>query len=371
VSFVTVFQRARNEEQREARRQTILGAAAAMLAEMPVAEVTLNELSRRAGLAKSNVLRYFESREAVLLELLDSAWRDWLVQLDRDLQAAIDAAAPTAGRSGQLAAVLAASLASRPMLCDLISAQAAVLERNVSPQVAAQYKRASIAAITALGILVLGCVPELGEQDAVRLAGVTVMMTGALWPHTQPSAAMLAAYGRVCREHRGRAGPGRHAPGLQGHPRRGAPGDDRWPAGAFVLLALPGGHPGAGSLHALGQPVDAERGPVGIWQPVNGQAASDVIDRGADPGDLRVVSAAVGHEELIKPWADEVGKGNLMLQAQGEGDGVHVHQASAAAAVLAPVDEHLAETSVVTLVGSDPEPLGVDGDRGGVSAATS
>src|SRR2546428_13885140 len=73
-----MFQRARSEEQREARRQAILGAAAAMLAEMPVAEVTLNELSRRAGLAKSNVLRYFESREAVLLELLDSAWQGWL-----------------------------------------------------------------------------------------------------------------------------------------------------------------------------------------------------------------------------------------------------------------------------------------------------
>ena len=194
MGFVTVFQRARSEEQREARRQTILEAATAMLAEMPVAEVTLNELSRRAGLAKSNVLRYFESREAVLLELLDAAWQDWLVQLDRDLQAAVDAAAPAAERSGQLAAALAASLASRPMLCDLISAQAAVLERNVSPQVAAQYKRASIAGITSLGILILGCVRELGEQDAIRLAGVTVMMTGALWPHTQPSAAMLAAY---------------------------------------------------------------------------------------------------------------------------------------------------------------------------------
>ena len=88
--LVAVFQRARSEEQREARRQAILGAAAAMLAEMPVAEVTLNELSRRAGLAKSNVLRYFESREAVLLELLDSAWQDWLVQLDRDLADAVD-----------------------------------------------------------------------------------------------------------------------------------------------------------------------------------------------------------------------------------------------------------------------------------------
>jgi AcrR family transcriptional regulator len=191
---MVMFQRARSEEQREARRQAILGTAAAMLAEMPVAQVTLNELSRRAGLAKSNVLRYFESREAVLLELLDSAWQDWLVRLEADLADAVEVAAPLAERADQLAAAVAASLAARPMLCDLISAQAAVLERNVSPQVAAQYKRASIAGITALGALMLRYVPELGESDAVRLAGAVTMMTGALWPHTQPSAAMLAAY---------------------------------------------------------------------------------------------------------------------------------------------------------------------------------
>jgi len=198
---MTVFQRARSEEQREARRQAILRTAAAMLAEMPVAEVTLNELSRRSGLAKSNVLRYFESREAVLLDLLDSAWQDWLAELDRDLggpgaktgQAAEDPG-PSAERADQAALALAASLAARPMLCDLLSAQAAVLERNVSPRVAAQYKRASIAAITALGGLILRRVPELGDHDAFRLAGAAIMMTGALWPHTQPSAAMLAAY---------------------------------------------------------------------------------------------------------------------------------------------------------------------------------
>ena len=172
----------------------ILAAAAAMLTEMPVAEVTLNELSRRAGLAKSNVLRYFESREAVLLELLDSAWRDWLVQLDRDLADAVDPAVALTMRADQLAATVASSLASQPMLCDLISAQAAVLEHNVSPDVAAQYKRASMAAIAALGAAMLRCVPELGEADAFRLAGAAVMMTAALWPHTQPSAAMLAAY---------------------------------------------------------------------------------------------------------------------------------------------------------------------------------
>jgi AcrR family transcriptional regulator len=191
---VTTFQRARSEQQREVRRRAILDAATAMLAEMPAAEITLNELSRRVGLAKSNVLRYFESREAVLLELLDSMWQDWLADLETELSAAVDADASLAARGDQLAAALAGSLASRPALCDLIGAQAAVLERNVSPRVAAEYKRATLADVTALGHLALGCVAELGEHDSVRLAGAAMMVTGALWPHAQPSAAMLAAY---------------------------------------------------------------------------------------------------------------------------------------------------------------------------------
>ena len=203
---MATFQRARSEEQREVRRRAILDAAAAMLAEMPVAQVSLNELSRRVGLAKSNVLRYFESREAVLLELLDSAWQEWLAGLAEALGAAAGAGAAgdadSAGGAGgspddrgdQLAAELATSLASRPVLCDLISAQAAVLERNVSPQVAAQYKRAAVANVTALSRLVLACVGELGEHGAGRFAAATVLVAGAVWPYAQPSAAMLAAY---------------------------------------------------------------------------------------------------------------------------------------------------------------------------------
>ena len=74
----------------------ILDTAAAMLAEMPVAQVSLNELSRRVGLAKSNVLRYFESREAVLLDLLGSEWQEWLAALAGELDDAVDPSAPVA-----------------------------------------------------------------------------------------------------------------------------------------------------------------------------------------------------------------------------------------------------------------------------------
>jgi AcrR family transcriptional regulator len=96
------FQRARSAEQREIRRQAILDTAAAMLLEMPVAELSLNALSRRVGLAKSNVLRYFESREAVLLELLDRATKQWLDDLPGRLDAVIQQGAP-APRTGSAA----------------------------------------------------------------------------------------------------------------------------------------------------------------------------------------------------------------------------------------------------------------------------
>ena len=107
---MTTFQRARSDEQRELRRRAILDTAAAMLVEMPVADVSLNELSRRVGLAKSNVLRYFESREAVLLELLDRYLETWLVELADELAAGVDPRAGVEERSAQLAGVLSRSL---------------------------------------------------------------------------------------------------------------------------------------------------------------------------------------------------------------------------------------------------------------------
>ncbi|CAM5268427.1 TetR/AcrR family transcriptional regulator OS=Streptomyces tendae OX=1932 GN=GUR47_24385 PE=4 SV=1 [Streptomyces tendae] len=133
---MTNFQRARSEEQREVRRQADLDTTAAMLEEMPIGAISLNELSRRVGLAKSNVLRYFESREAILLELLDRAWRQWVADLPALVHAGVDLDAPVSLRAEQFAGVIASSLAPRRVLCDLLSAQAGVLEHNVSPQVA-------------------------------------------------------------------------------------------------------------------------------------------------------------------------------------------------------------------------------------------
>jgi AcrR family transcriptional regulator len=187
------FQRARSEEQREIRRQAILDTAAAMLGEMPVAEVSLNELSRRVGLAKSNVLRYFESREAVLLELLDHFLRSWLAELSDELAAGVDPSLSARERGDQLAEVLSRSLARRTVLCDLFGAHAGVLEHNVSVEVVVRYKRSSQDSLRHMVDLVCQHVPELGD-DARMVCLMTMIMAGALSAYCPPSASVLAAY---------------------------------------------------------------------------------------------------------------------------------------------------------------------------------
>ena len=194
MAHMTGFQRARSAEQREQRRQVILSTAESMLAELPVAEISLNELSRRVGLAKSNVLRYFESREAVLLALLDEAWKRWLDDLAVDLDKAIDPAASVTQRCEQLAAVFAASLAARPQLCELSSASVAVLERNISFDVALACKQSSAENLLRTVELVRAQIGELSVEQATAFVGAAVVFAGAVWTHSRPPAVVEAVY---------------------------------------------------------------------------------------------------------------------------------------------------------------------------------
>jgi AcrR family transcriptional regulator len=187
------FQRARSEEQREVRRRAILGTAAAMLDEMPLAEVSLNELSRRTALAKSALLRYFESREAVLLALMEHLLQAWLSELPAELAAGIEESGTPEQRARQLAEVLSRTLADRPVLCDLFGAQGGVLEHNITPEAAHHHKRTSLDALATLADLVRQHVPELGD-GARELCLLGMILAGGLAAYCPPPAAVAAVY---------------------------------------------------------------------------------------------------------------------------------------------------------------------------------
>ena len=177
------FQRARTAEQVAVRRDTILATARRMLAERPVMEISLRELSTEVGLAKSNVLRYFDSREAIFLELLDEEWRGWLDELE--------AASPPTG-TGDVeawwAGVITETLAGRRLLCDLLSVMASVLERNISLDYARDFKARAAANSARLAALTSAHVPVLDKADAAHFAGAVVVILAGLWPYANPSA---------------------------------------------------------------------------------------------------------------------------------------------------------------------------------------
>ncbi|MCZ7374061.1 TetR/AcrR family transcriptional regulator [Micromonospora sp. WMMC250] len=187
------FQRARSEEQRAVRRQAILETTSAMLDEMPVAAVTLNELSRRVGLAKTAVLRYFESREAVLLDLLDDRTTTWLTTLGQELAQGVDPDRSALERAEQTADVLSLSLSAQTVLCDLYGAQGGVLEHNVSVEVARRHKRAAMANLAVMADLVRRHLPEVGDQAELFCLQV-LLISGSLSAYNTPPPSLLAVY---------------------------------------------------------------------------------------------------------------------------------------------------------------------------------
>lgn len=185
--MAVAFQRARTDEQREARREHILAVVRELLGERRVADVGLNELSRHVGLAKSNVLRYFGSREAILLELTRreyTAWVDDLVATGPHAGAGSAGLASPADSTGpaqaveRLASRIARTAVSRPLLAELLANLMTTVEHNVTPREIADFKLAIYEQAGRLRDLVEAVVGPLPE--AARLAlipGIHALIT--------------------------------------------------------------------------------------------------------------------------------------------------------------------------------------------------
>ena len=171
------YQRARSPEHKEERREAILAAAHELAREASVRNVSLGDIARRVGLAKSNLLRYFQSREDIFLTLLLREWEQWR-------EAA--AAAPDA-------AGLTRTLAERPFFCDLLGEQSAVLEHNVSGETVRAFRATSIALVRDLAAEVAAGT-GLRDEDAFEVVAAALLLAAGLYPLTNPAPHVIAIY---------------------------------------------------------------------------------------------------------------------------------------------------------------------------------
>ncbi|MFB8025810.1 MULTISPECIES: TetR/AcrR family transcriptional regulator [unclassified Streptomyces] len=137
------------------------------------------------------MLRYFESREAVLLDLLDAEIEEWPAELER---APVPGQGTPRERGDHLADLLATSMTRRPVLCDLLGAQGAVLEQKISTDVGIRHTRRAQQPLHALVGLVRGHLPELTAGEAASLTETTLLLAMAAWQCSRPSPEMPAVH---------------------------------------------------------------------------------------------------------------------------------------------------------------------------------
>src|ERR687889_716762 len=82
----SAFLRARRPEHKQERHDAILAAARDLAVESGVRNVTLGGVAEAVGLAKSNISRYFGTREEIYLELLAAEWQHFHRAVAESLQ---------------------------------------------------------------------------------------------------------------------------------------------------------------------------------------------------------------------------------------------------------------------------------------------
>jgi AcrR family transcriptional regulator len=189
------FRRARRPEQKQQRREDILAAARELAVTEGVRAVSLTGIAARAGIDKSALLRYFETREQIFLELTAREWPAWVQGLHDGLDHAGPASAAAAGPGPSLVAdVVARSFGDRPLFCDLLAHTPLNLERNVSPEAVRGYKLISLAAVAEAAGVVHRVLPDLTEQECLEFISAIAGLAGTVWQIANPVPALAALF---------------------------------------------------------------------------------------------------------------------------------------------------------------------------------
>lgn len=176
------FQRARKPEEQQLRRAAILAAAAELFDAEGPQGAGLSAIAAKAGFTKSNVYRYFESREEVLLSLLLAAFEG--------LTAEIEAGARRValGNIAALSQLAADGFAARPRLGQLLSILSTVIEQNVSEATILSLKHDMAAMLQRIAVAVHTRLPGTSLLDCLWAVGIVGALVAGMWPSAHPSA---------------------------------------------------------------------------------------------------------------------------------------------------------------------------------------
>ncbi len=179
------WKRARSPEQKVEREQEILDAAASLFARSDYASITLNAIAEHAKFTRSNVYRYFKTREEIFLRLYVDAVCHWASDLESTLKE-LDASTS----SEQVARRWVECALRHERLLALTPLLNVSLERNSSEEEIARMKGSLMQNLGGLHVAASNVMPGLELNAGLQLMTWFHSLCAGLWPAANPNEAI-------------------------------------------------------------------------------------------------------------------------------------------------------------------------------------
>jgi len=148
------------------RFEALLSSGALLFASQEFDDVSMAEIAKGAGLAKGTVYLYFETKEALFLQLLSDEMRAWFDNTAATLTGPVSEAS-------EVVQIIASTLSGRPLLPRLLGLLHPILERNVDDETLFAFKSRLLELTTNAA--------DLFERVLDLQAGMGISLT--LWMH--------------------------------------------------------------------------------------------------------------------------------------------------------------------------------------------
>lgn len=183
------WQRARTDEKKNERKVAIYQAALTLFIKNGYDKVSFNSIAAEAGFTKSNMYRYFSSKDDIFLNVFADLFEKWVDDFATQLQdlpqnvAAVD-----------FADAWVKTLLAQPKFLDLMPLLFISLERNSSFEQLLEFKRLSMNLLFQLTVDISRIYPDIVGENAFRLLTLSYAATANYWAANTQSEALKNIY---------------------------------------------------------------------------------------------------------------------------------------------------------------------------------
>lgn len=170
------WQRARTDEKKRERRDAIYAAAFTLLKRHGYESVSFNSIATQAGFTKSNLYRYYSSREEIFLSIFSDLFEAWVEDCLHRLRTLEEGE-----QISRFAKTWVNSMKTHTQFLDLTPLLFISLEKNSSFEQLCSFKRVAKDRLYGIAIEIQRIYPSLTIPDAFRYLNLSYAASTNFW----------------------------------------------------------------------------------------------------------------------------------------------------------------------------------------------